>query len=119
MSGGKKSLTLWKRLRKMQLSTTQIIPLVFAGIILLGTVLLSLPAASRNGTSCGIFPALFTATSATCVTGLTLFDTYTQWSGFGQIVIISLIVGCLCIIVRSRISGRLLQRRDVFLCKCS
>ena len=91
MSGGKKSLTLWKRLRKMQLSTTQIIPLVFAGIILLGTVLLSLPAASRNGTSCGIFPALFTATSATCVTGLTLFDTYTQWSGFGQIVIISLI----------------------------
>ncbi len=91
MSGGKNSLTLWKRLRKLKLSTTQIIPLVFAGIILLGTVLLSLPAASRNGTSCGIFPALFTATSATCVTGLTLFDTYTQWSGFGQIVIISLI----------------------------
>ena len=91
MSSGKNSLSLWKRLRKMHLSATQIIPLVFAGIIALGTVLLTLPAASRDGTSCGVFPALFTATSATCVTGLVLFDTFTQWSGFGQIVIISLI----------------------------
>ncbi len=91
MSSGKNSLSLWKRLRKMHLSATQIIPLVFAGIIVLGTVLLTLPAASRDGASCGLFPALFTATSATCVTGLVLFDTFTQWSGFGQIVIISLI----------------------------
>ena len=91
MSSGKNSLSLWKRLRKMHLSATQIIPLVFAGIILLGTVLLTLPAASRDGVSCGLFPALFTATSATCVTGLVLFDTFTQWSGFGQIIIISLI----------------------------
>ena len=91
MSGGKNSLTLWKRVRKLRLSTTQIIPLVFAGIILLGTLLLALPAASRDGNSCGVFPALFTATSATCVTGLVLFDTFTQWSGFGQTVIILLI----------------------------
>ena len=91
MSGGKNSLTLWKRLRKMHLSATQIIPLVFAGIILLGTLLLTLPAASRDGISCGVFPALFTATSATCVTGLVLFDTFTQWSGFGQTVILLLI----------------------------
>jgi trk system potassium uptake protein TrkH len=41
--------------------------------------------------SCGFFPALFTATSATCVTGLVLFDTFTQWSVFGQVVIITLI----------------------------
>ena len=91
MSGGKNSLTLWKRVRKLRLSTTQIIPLVFAGIILLGTLLLTLPAASRDGNSCGLIPALFTATSATCVTGLVLFDTYTQWSGFGQTVILLLI----------------------------
>ena len=70
---------------------TKIIALVFAGIILLGTLLLTLPIASRSGVSCGLRPALFTATSATCVTGLVLYDTWTQWSGFGQTVIISLI----------------------------
>ena len=77
--------------RKLQLQATQIIALVFAGIILAGTILLSLPVSSRSGVSCGVFPALFTATSATCVTGLVLFDTFTQWSGFGQTVIITLI----------------------------
>ena len=76
---------------KLKLSSTQIIALVFLLIIILGTVLLSLPVASRNGQSCGFVPALFTATSATCVTGLVLFDTWTQWSGFGQVVIICLI----------------------------
>lgn len=74
-----------------QMNATQVIAIVFALLILLGTVLLMLPAASRNGVSCGFRPALFTATSATCVTGLSLFDTYTQWSGFGQTVIICLI----------------------------
>lgn len=73
------------------MSPAQIIAVVFAIIILLGTLLLSLPTASRNGQSCGFIPALFTATSATCVTGLTLFDTWTQWSGFGQIVILCMI----------------------------
>ena len=70
---------------------TKTIALVFAGIILLGALLLTLPVSSRSGISCGFRPALFTATSATCVTGLVLFDTWTQWSGFGQTVIISLI----------------------------
>lgn len=70
---------------------TKTIALVFAGIILLGALLLTLPVASRSGVSCGFRPALFTATSATCVTGLVLYDTWTQWSGFGQVVIISLI----------------------------
>lgn len=70
---------------------TKIIALVFAAIILLGTLLLMLPVSSRSGISCGFRPALFTATSATCVTGLVLYDTWTQWSGFGQAVIISLI----------------------------
>lgn len=73
------------------INPTRIIALVFAAIILFGTILLTLPAASRSGISCGLRPALFTATSATCVTGLVLYDTWSQWSWFGQIVIISLI----------------------------
>ena len=79
------------RRRKINLTPTQIIALAFGAIILLGTVLLSLPAASADGVSVGFFPSLFTATSATCVTGLVLFDTGTQWSLLGQIVIITLI----------------------------
>lgn len=76
---------------KMRLTPTQIIALVFAGLILAGALILSLPAASRDGVSAGFLPALFTATSATCVTGLAMFDTWTQWSGLGQLVIICLI----------------------------
>ena len=75
----------------LRLSPVQTIAITFAVIILAGTLLLALPAASRSGSSCGALPALFTATSATCVTGLVLFDTWTQWSGFGQIVILCLI----------------------------
>ena len=74
-----------------RLSTTRIIALAFAAIILTGALLLTLPVASRNGESCGFLTALFTATSATCVTGLILVDTFVQWSGFGQVVILSLI----------------------------
>lgn len=81
----------WMRKRRIRLNPTQTIALVFAGIILFGAVLLSLPAASRDGVSCGFLPALFTATSATCVTGLVLFDTWTQWSSLGQTVILLLI----------------------------
>ena len=77
--------------RKVHLRPTQVIALTFAAIILLGTCLLMLPMASRSGVSCGFRPALFTATSATCVTGLVLYDTWTQWSSFGQAVILSLI----------------------------
>lgn len=76
---------------KTKNSPTRIIALAFAAIILIGTVLLMLPAASRDRQSVGFLSALFTSTSATCVTGLALFDTGTQWSVFGQIVIITLI----------------------------
>lgn len=79
------------RKKAMAMSPTRLIALVFLAIIALGTVLLTLPVASRDGRSCGVVPALFTATSATCVTGLTPFDTWTQWSGFGQIVLLCLI----------------------------
>ena len=67
------------------------IALAFLALILLGAGLLTLPAASARGESCGFLPALFTATSATCVTGLVLFDTGVQWSLFGQGVILGLI----------------------------
>lgn len=74
-----------------KLSPTQLIALSFALMILAGAALLSLPVASRTGISIGFLPALFTATSATCVTGLVAGDTWTLFSGFGQIVILCLI----------------------------
>lgn len=84
-----KLLRYWQR--RNRLSPAQMIAVAFALIILLGSLLLSLPMASRSGVSCGFRPALFTATSATCVTGLVLYDTWTQWSFFGQLVILGLI----------------------------
>ena len=86
-----KIYALWVRRKRKAIPATTMIALVFAAIIFVGAGILSLPAASRNGQSCGFLPALFTATSATCVTGLSLFDTWTQWSGLGQIVIMLLI----------------------------
>jgi len=91
MANNRKLLKSAMNKRRIRLSATQVIAIGFAAMILLGAGLLTLPVASRSGVSCGFFPALFTATSATCVTGLVLFDTYTQWSTFGQVVIITLI----------------------------
>ena len=79
------------RKRRRATSISRLIACVFLGIILLGTVLLDLPAASRNGRSAGLLTSMFTATSATCVTGLILRDTWTQWSLFGQAVILVMI----------------------------
>ena len=73
-----------------RMTPARCIVLVFIAVILVGAVLLYLPAASRSGQSCGYMTALFTATSATCVTGLTVVDTYEQWSFFGQLVILVL-----------------------------
>ncbi len=72
-------------------SISRIMALSFLGIIILGTCLLSLPAASRSGRSAGFLTSLFTATSATCVTGLVMGDTWTLWSAFGQVVILLMI----------------------------
>jgi trk system potassium uptake protein TrkH len=79
------------RARAKILSSTRIIVSSFALVILLGTSLLALPAASRSGQGIPLLDALFTATSATCVTGLIIADTLTQWSLLGQLVILSLI----------------------------
>jgi len=112
MSASRKLLKATMKRRKVRLSATQIIAIVFAAIILVGAGLLTLPVASRSGESCGFFPALFTATSATCVTGLVLFDTYTQWSTFGQVVIISLIeIGGLGFMSAASIFVFLLRRK--------
>ncbi|MCT4585207.1 MAG: TrkH family potassium uptake protein [Peptostreptococcaceae bacterium] len=76
---------------KRVLSPVQTIVLGFAGVILLGAILLSLPIASNNLKSVGFLNALFTSTSAVCVTGLSVVDTGTYWSLFGKIVILLLI----------------------------
>ena len=68
-----------------------ILALGFLAVILLGTVLLALPIAAKNGQSIGLFDSLFTSTSAVCVTGLVAVDTGTTFSLFGQIVLIVLI----------------------------
>lgn len=69
----------------------QIIIFGFLAVILVGTLLLMLPFASREPGSAPFLDALFTATSATCVTGLIVHDTATYWSCFGQVVILLLI----------------------------
>lgn len=74
-----------------KLNYPQVIALGFFGIIALGALLLMLPISSRDGQSAGLINSFFTATSATCVTGLVVVDTYTHWTVFGQIVILGLI----------------------------
>lgn len=76
---------------KKKLTSFQIIVLGFIGVILLGTFLLMLPVSSREGCITPFRDALFTSTSAVCVTGLVLYDTATHWSMFGQFVIMILI----------------------------
>ena len=80
-----------KEKNRQAVSISRIMALVFLGIILFGTLLLNLPASSRDGRSAGLVTSLFTATSATCVTGLVLADTWTQWSPLGQAVILLMI----------------------------
>lgn len=78
-------------MRAFKIKQTQAIVIGFAVIIIMGSILLNLPISSRNGQSIGYIDALFTATSAVCVTGLVVVDTYTHWTTFGQIIIILLI----------------------------
>ena len=80
-----------KRKARGSVSISRIMALTFLGIIALGTCLLSLPLSSRSGHSAGIMTSLFTATSATCVTGLVMGDTYSMWTPFGQLVILLMI----------------------------
>ena len=77
--------------RKRRLSSFQIIILGFAGVILLGALLLMLPISATARCVTPFNEALFTATSAVCVTGLVVQDTGSYWSVFGQAVILTLI----------------------------
>ena len=90
------------------ISQMQMIALGFFCIILIGTLLLMTPLASRAGTWTDFLTALFTSTSATCVTGLVVTNTYLHWSLFGQIIIITLI----------QIGGLLLPLDSDFPCSC-
>jgi len=76
---------------KRRLSSFQIIIGGFVVVILVGSILLMLPCATQDGKGASFIEALFTATSATCVTGLVVQDTATYWSLFGQCVILILI----------------------------
>ena len=76
---------------RRHLSQGQFIAIGFILMILIGAILLDTPMASRSGQSIGFLSALFTATSASCVTGLVVADTATQWTLFGQIVVLILI----------------------------
>ena len=106
---------------KEKLTSFQIITLGFVGVILLGAMLLMLPISSQTGEVTSFGSALFTATSAVCVTGLVVYDTATYWSYFGQTVILILIqVGGLGVIsvasFLSMIAGRkisLMQRQTM------
>ncbi len=85
---GNKSLFF---LDKFNGNPVRLIALSFIGVILVGTLLLMLPASAKSGEFTPFTDALFTATSATCVTGLVVYDTYTHWTFLGQLVILVLI----------------------------
>ena len=85
---GVKTVSPWKNNR---ITPAQIVIAGFLLLILCGAALLTLPFATRDGAGASFGDALFTATSATCVTGLVIHDTYTYWSAFGQLVILVLI----------------------------
>lgn len=104
--------------KKKRLTSFQVITVGFLAVILVGSILLMLPVSAQSGKATSFLDALFTATSATCVTGLVVHDTATYWSGFGQAVILLLIqiggMGVVTIAVSAAfISGRkigLMQR---------
>lgn len=98
--------------KKISLSPPQILVMGFALIILLGSVLLMLPISSTKGTTLPFVDALFTATSATCVTGLVVRDTGTYFSTFGQVVIVMLIqVGGLGFMTMATLFSLVLKRK--------
>lgn len=80
-----------KKRFRISMTPPQLILLGFAAVILLGSLLLALPISTKSGQSVSYTDALFTATSATCVTGLVTLSTVATWSIFGQVIILLLI----------------------------
>ncbi len=100
------------RLKLPRLTPAQALVVGFALTIAVGTVILMLPQATASGEGADFTTALFTATSAVCVTGLIVVDTATYWSGFGQLIILLLIqIGGLGIMTMSTFVALLLGRR--------
>ena len=77
--------------RRLRISYPHLVAIGFASVIVIGALLLMLPISSASGESTPFLSCLFTSTSATCVTGLIVFDTLMHWSIFGRCVIITLI----------------------------
>ena len=77
--------------KKKHLTSFQFIILGFAAVIFVGTILLMLPVSSKSGQITPFNEALFTSTSAVCVTGLVVQDTASYWSAFGQAIILVMI----------------------------
>lgn len=86
-----KGFSTGQRIARMDLPAAQIVIFSFLFVIMVGTGFLLLPRSVQEGENIGVLDALFTATSATCVTGLIVVDTGTYFSQFGQIVIVTLI----------------------------
>ena len=112
-----KEIVKEKEKKIRQISTSQFIIFGFMIAIVIGTVLLMLPVSSQGKSITNVVDALFTATSATCVTGLVVHDTATYWSTFGQAVIIILIqiggMGVITIAVSlTMLSGRKIGLRQ-------
>ncbi|RZF22666.1 hypothetical protein DAY19_02525 [Halobacteriovorax vibrionivorans] len=102
---------------KIKLTSAQWVLFTFGGVILVGTFLLMLPMAAADGNSISFVDALFTATSATCVTGLATLSTKTSFSMFGQFIILGLIqIGGLSIMTlyssMAIVLGRSLKMKD-------
>ncbi|ETO98828.1 cation transport protein [Lachnoanaerobaculum sp. MSX33] len=100
-----------------QFSSARIILFGFIIMIFLGASILSLPVSSRSGDFTPFIDALFTATSASCVTGLIVYDTATHWSLFGKIIIIAMIqcggLGVVTMItVFTQVAGKKIGLRD-------
>ena len=78
-------------MKRIKISPVHLIPVSFLVTILIGTLLLMLPAASAPGAETGLITAAFTSTTSVCVTGLVVVDTYAHWSPFGQLIILILV----------------------------
>ncbi|MGA1458473.1 MAG: TrkH family potassium uptake protein [Aquiluna sp.] len=98
--------------RKKTLHPTQIVVMAFGAAVIVGTIFLLFPFSTAAGNSTDFVTAFFTAVSAVCITGLTVVDTGTHWSGFGQVVILFLIqLGGLGIVSFATLVGLLISGR--------
>ena len=98
--------------RHYRLSGSQTILLGFVILILAGAVLLMLPISSRSGEWTGFIDALFTSASASCVTGLVVYDTWSHWNWFGQLIILSLIqIGGMGVVTMTTLLSRIVGRK--------